>query len=221
MTAPAPATAARPTPTASRSRPPAAPSINNRVLGGLLLVFGTGWLLKQTGVLDVPWTAVVSMVLVALGLAMIATSRTRGRIRTVPLIVLGLVLTAGLAVGSSNIDIKGGVGDRTFAPTALVDKQRYHLGIGDMTLDLRRANLADGLNTVTADVGLGHLLVLVPRGVDFRVEVATKLGNAVVLGRQLDIHGRAHDSSQTPGFDTASRRLRLVLKAGVGQIDVK
>lgn len=205
-----------PVPTAAR--PPAATSVNSRVLGGTLLVFGTGWLLKQTGVIDVPWAAVVSLVLVALGLAMVATSRTRAR--TVPLMLLGLALTAGLAVGSSNIDVKGGVGDRTFTPTVLAANNRYHLGIGDMTIDLRHVDIPNGETTITADVGVGHLLVRVPAQAALRVDVSTNLGNAIVLGRQLNIHGRAKDSSRTPDYDSQPQRLRLVLKAGVGQIDV-
>ena len=206
MTAPVP-TAARPT-----------TSVNSRVLGGVLLVFGTSWLLKQTGVIDMPWSAVTSLALVALGLAMVATSRTRAR--TVPLMMLGIALTAGLAIGSSNIDVKGGVGDRTFTPPTLTSSERYHLGIGDMTVDLRHTALSDGETVVRADVGLGQLVVRVPAESALRVEVSTKLGNAVVFGRQLNVHGRAQDSSRTPGYDQQPRRLRLILKVGVGQISV-
>jgi hypothetical protein len=208
MTAPVPATAARPSPS----------SVNTRVLGGLLFVFGTGWLLKQTGVVDMPWSAVTSLVLVALGLALVATARSRAR--TVPLMLVGVALTAGLAFGSSNIDIQGGVGERNLAPTLLSGSKRYHLGIGDMKIDLRHLELEEGETTVYADVGVGHLSVRVPPEVALRVDVKTNFGNAVVLGEQLNIHGRAHDSRSTKGYAAAARRLRLVLKAGIGQIDV-
>jgi len=205
------------TPTSTPARPGAS-SVNTRVLGGLLLVFGTTWLLKQTGVLNVPWAAVGSLVLVALGLAMVATARARAR--TIPLILLGAALTAGLAVGSSNIDVKGGVGDRTFTPTTVATGQRYHLGIGDLTIDLRHATFGEGETRINADVGIGHLSVRVPPDMALRVDVETKFGNAVVDGRQVNVHGRARDSSRTQGYDNATSRLRLVLKAGVGQIDV-
>ena len=127
MTAPVSTTDTRPD-----SRPS---SLNTRVLGGLLLVFGTGWMLKQAGVIDLPWSAVVSVVLIALGLALVVTARSRAR--TVPLVVLGAVLTVGLAVGSSNIGLRGGFGERVVRPTALTATQRYRLGFGELQIDLR------------------------------------------------------------------------------------
>ncbi len=208
MTAPVSATAPRP-----------ATPVNTRVLGGLLLVFGTGWLAKQTGIVDMPWSAVASLVLVALGLAMVATARSRAR--TVPLMLLGVALTAGLAIGSSNIDVKGGFGDRTFTPTSLTDVERYSLGFGSLTVDLGRTPLPEGeVTTIRAEVGFGHLLVKVPSGVAVRVEATTKFGNAVVFGQSLNMHGKAADTTETEDYAKAATKLRLILKVGFGQIDV-
>jgi len=209
MTAPA-----RPT-----ERLPASPSsLNTRVLGGLLLVFGSGWMLKEAGVLDIPWSAVFSIVLVALGLALLVTARSR--VRTIPLVVLGAILTAGLAVGSANIGITGGVGERVLRPVTLTRSPHYRLGIGELQVDLRRAAIGEGDTRITADVGVGHLSVRVPEGLAVRVEVDTNMGNAVVFGDRLDVHGKAGDSTETEGYRDASRRLLLVLHVGVGQIDV-
>jgi uncharacterized protein YceK len=210
MTAPVPATDARP-----RS---AQSSLNTRVLGGLLLVFGSGWMLKQAGVLDLPWSAVVSTILIALGLALVVTARSGAR--TVPLVLLGAALTVGLAIGSSNIDVRGGFGERVLHPPVLTSSQRYRLGFGELQLDLRKTEIQPGLSVVRADISAGHLLVRVPKGVGVKVDVRAQFGSANVFGKQLDIHGHASDTVTTEGFDTAERQIHLVLKAGFGQIDV-
>jgi predicted membrane protein len=206
-------------PATSAARPASPSATNTRVLGGLLLVFGSAWLAKQTGVVDMPWSAVTSLVLVALGLAMVATARSKAR--TVPLMLVGIALTAGLAVGSSNIDIKGGIGDQTFAPHSLVTNPRpYHLGIGDMTIDLRTTALREGTTTLKADVGIGRVVVRVPDGVAMRIDVDAKWGNAEVFGDKLGVHGHGRDSSTTEGYDKATQRLHLILRVGMGQIEV-
>ena len=183
-----------------------------------MLVFGSGWMLKQTGVIDLPWSAVASIVLIALGLAMVVTARSRAR--SMPLILLGAALTAGLAFGSSNISIRGGIGDRTFHPTVLTANHTYRLGVGDMTLDLRSTALNQGENIVRANVSVGHLLVRVPEGVALRVDADARLGSAEVLGDKLDIHGHQADTYMTPGYDKAAQQLKLDLSVGVGQIEV-
>jgi len=206
MTAPVPAASARPS------------STNTRVLGGLLLVFGTGWMFKQTGVIDLPWSAVVSIVLIALGLAMVVTARTRAR--SMPLIALGAVLTVGLAVGSSNISVRGGIGDRSFHPTVLTGDKTYRLGVGELTLDLTQTALHDGENSVRVNLAVGQILIRVPTGAALRVEADARLGSAEVLGNNLDIHGRASDVYTSPGYDTAPQKLNIKATVGVGKIEV-
>ena len=206
MTAPVPTASARPS------------STNTRVLGGLLLVFGSGWMLKQAGVVDLPWSAVVSIVLIALGLALVVTARSRAR--SIPLILLGAALTVGLTVSSSNIGISGGIGDRVYRPGQLTANNRYQLGIGDLTVDLTKAPI-EGHTTVRAKVGVGHMLVIVPQGMAFRVVVDARLGSAKVLDRRLDVHGRASDTYETDDYDTAPTGVLLLLEVGLGEIEVQ
>jgi len=210
MTAPVSTTDARP-----QSRPS---SVNSRVLGGLLLVFGSGWMLKQAGVLDLPWSAVASIVLIALGLALVITSRSR--VRTVPLVLLGAAMTVGLAIGSSNIELRGGFGQRVLRPAAITSSSRFRLAFGELQVDLRSTELRAGETVVRADITGGRLLVRVPKGVGVKVDVKAQFGSANVFGKQLDIHGHASDRVTTDGYDNAERQVHLVLHAGFGQIDV-
>jgi hypothetical protein len=211
MTAPVPAAAARP--------PDRSSAVNRRVVGGLLLVFGSGWMLKEAGVVDLPWSAVVSLVLVALGLALVITARTRAR--TVPLMILGAVLTAGLAVSSSNIHIRGGVGQRVARISVLSSNRSYNLGVGDLVVDLRHAVISNPNATIDAEVGVGHILVRVPEGVAVKVEADARFGSARVFRERLDVHGQAHDTYTDEGFDDAPQKVTLNLHVGVGQIDVE
>lgn len=204
MTAPVPATSAR------------LSSTNTRVLGGLLLVFGTGWMLKQSGVVDIPWTGVVSLVLIALGLAMVVTARTRAR--SMPLIALGAVLTIGLTIGSSDIGIKGGIGDPVHRPTALTGDREYRLGIGDMTIDLSGVQLSRPVTTIRGSQSIGHMLVKVPAGTAVRIDARTSLGSTKIFGN--DGRGRDRQRFTSDNYAGAANQLHLVLDLFLGEIEV-
>jgi cell wall-active antibiotic response 4TMS protein YvqF len=200
------------------TRPAAVDRVNSRVLGAMLLVFGSGWLFQQVGIIDLPWTAIVSLVLFTLGIGMIMTSRRRAR--TVPLVLVGVALTLGLAVGTSGIDIKGGVGQRTVTPPALSVKNTYRLGIGELVLDLRHVRFDPHNTRVSATVGVGHLVVRVPAGVAVKAAVRTNLGNAAVFGQNSDVHGQGQHTYVDADYDNAPHQVDLDLRVGVGQIDV-
>jgi predicted membrane protein len=209
MTAPVPA---------ADTRPLTARSVNTRVLGGLLLVFGSGWLLQQTGV-ALPWTAIVSLVLVALGLALVVTSRRRAN--AVPLIILGAVLTVGLAIGSSDIHFRGGFGEKTFAPQQITRTASFNHFAGDVTLDLRNTVFTEGVVDVDAEVTFGKMVVRLPSDAEVEVDADIRYGEATVFGdRQEFHHGRDHLHIVTSGYAAATRKLHLDLHTYAGEIQV-
>jgi predicted membrane protein len=211
MTAPVPAV---------DTRPLTARSVNTRVLGGLLLVFGSGWLLQQTGV-PLPWTAIFSLVLVALGLALVVTSRRRAN--AVPLIILGAVLTVGLAIGSSDIHFRGGFGEKTFAPHSIAQTTRFDHVAGDVTLDLRNTEWTSENPDVRAEITFGRMLVKVPSNVGVLVDVHVSFGEATIFGQRHEFK-RSRDrltAVKSPNYDGAEKKLHLVLKAFAGEIDVQ
>jgi phage shock protein PspC (stress-responsive transcriptional regulator) len=78
-----------------------------------------------------------------------------------------------------------GVGDRTYAPTGVVDlKRSYRLGIGEMTIDLRNVRLPVGETRVNARVDVGDLVVVVPGDAAVRAYGQARLGHVNVLGDQ-------------------------------------
>jgi predicted membrane protein len=210
MTAPVPATDARPL---------TARSVNTRVVGGMLLVFGSGWLLQQTGV-ALPWTAIVSLVLVSLGLAMIITSRSRAT--SVPLILVGAALTVGLAIGASDIRFRGGIGERTFNPPSITRDARFDHFIGDVTIDLRHTDFTKDNARFRGEVTFGKMVVRLPAGVGFDVDVDVQWGEATVFGERHEFkRGRAPAAHvRSSNYDTADQQVHLKLRSFAGEIQV-
>lgn len=76
----------------------------------------------------------------------------------------------------------GGAGDRVWAPTSAVAVDRaYRLGAGEATRDLSRLPAAD-VGPVSAHVGVGRLLVLVPPDADVTVRGRAGFGNVRLFG---------------------------------------
>jgi hypothetical protein len=207
MTAPVPAVAAR--------KP--ARSVNTRVLGGVLLVFGSGWLVEQVGLVHLGWTAIWSFVLIALGLGMIITSRTKST--SVPLVLVGAALTAGLALGTSDIGLRGGVGQEVNRPSLTSGKPAdFSLAVGELIVDLKEVG-ADG--TIDANVGVGHLVVRVPKNVRVKGTFETRMGGADIFGARVDWDERRHGKINDPIDEAdADRTVTLDLHVGLGQIEV-
>jgi hypothetical protein len=211
-----PASPPQPPPRASRG--PAAATV---LAGALLVLVGIAWLLDSGGV-DVPWRAVLPASLIAVGLATVAGAL---RARQHGLMALGLALTLLLAVAVGTdwglqVTLVGGVGDRVVEPTTTADLRDYRLAVGTLTVDLGGLQVPDGTTTVRARVGLGELVVKAPAGVAVRVDGRSGVGQVRGLDREENGLGNRLDA-RSDDFDTATRRLLLELRAGVGEIRVE
>jgi hypothetical protein len=155
------------------------------MLGGLFVAGGVLWLLGTLDVIDVSVTAAISVALIVVGLALVGGSFT-GR-RHSGLIVIGIVLTITLAFASTfDIKLNGGVGDRNYHPTSLAElKSEYHLGVGQLTIDLASVPFALGTTThIKASVGIGQLTVDVAGQLEVRAHGTAGLGEVLLFGRQ-------------------------------------
>ena len=143
--------------------------------------WGPGWFLGF-GVIWVALAAVLVLVVTRVGGA-----RRVGKViglMLLALVALLVLITGGVftAVVLSGVPMHGGVWDRDWRPTVASQVQRdYRLAIGNMTVDLRNVRFPAGSTSVTASVGVGHLLVEVPPGVDVGVNAHSGIG-AVVYG---------------------------------------
>jgi phage shock protein PspC (stress-responsive transcriptional regulator) len=128
------------------------------------------------------------------------------------------VLTAAATVATVfHVDVRNGVGERTYQPALAAGVQReYKLGIGELRLDLAGTRFPVGETRIDARVGIGELNIIVPPDVALRATATARAGEVEVLGRATD--GRNADLSvATPGL----RVLVLDAKVGLGTVHIR
>ncbi len=215
---------AGPEPPASET-PPAEPETSrprrlhgSAVLGGLISLIGLGWLLSTTGLLELTVPSTIALLLIAAGLAILATPEAPHGL----LITVGIVLAlAGAVATVVDADLlRGGIGDRFEQPLAIADvEDTYRLGIGQLTLDLTAPSFAAGETTrIEAAVGIGQLVVVVPAGAAIDVRGEVGIGNLELLGRQRG--GVSVDLDMQAAGAPGAPLLEFDLAVGIGDVTV-
>ena len=193
--------------------------VAQRIGLGLLLVavcgalaLGSAWAAATGG------ATVVAVLVIAAGVGLAVAAFVGGaRILIAP--ALALALPAAI-VSAAGIDARGGVGDRAVRPVGAAQvRDEYHLGVGRLVVDLRRAGLPAGDRPLHVRVGVGQAVVVVPRDVCVAAKGRIGMGGALLLGHDeggLDV--RLDD--QPPA---RPRTARLVVDAdiGVGALEVR
>lgn len=203
------------------TQPPTRPRPNYAawVIGGLMVVAGTVWLLDVAGVLTLRASIVLPSLLAVIGLALIAGARDGPH---TGLVVLGLFLTVAVAaVAVTPTDaFRGGVGDRAF----VVESQdelatRYEIGMGDLRLVLGDLVLVESAEVEVA-VGAGELVLIVPEAVPVSIEATVGAGEIEMFGETVDGFSVV-ERHVSPGFDEAPATLTLDLDVAAGRIEVR
>jgi hypothetical protein len=196
--------------------PPPTPPRRPIGLALALIVVGVLWLLAVAGV-ALPWEVLVPGALVVVG-ALVLLSPLWGGGNG--LIGFGIALAVIALVVAVPSPAALSAGDRTIVVTDPADlEDRYGLGAGTLTLDLRDLELPPGTTEVQAGVNLGELVVVVPPEVSVAGEGRVFLGEVDHFDRTNGgIAPRA--SLADPGTD-ADRVLELRLRVGLGQIEVR
>jgi predicted membrane protein len=89
--------------------------------------------------------------------------------------------------------------------------------IGDISLDLRRADLPEGDTELTLLCWLGTIQVRVPRDVGVDVTGQAIIGTVDILGRREE--GVVRDfRMRSPNYDAATRRVQMRLSTFVGEL---
>src|SRR5207248_1949862 len=124
----------------------------------------------------------LSIALIVVGLALLAGARTGTH---GGLVILGVILVIVRGLGSSfDVSLRGGIGDRTFHPTSIDQLQReYRLGIGQLTLDFTDLVFSRGYYKIDAHVGIGQLVVRLPRAFG-SIHATAGVGDINVAGRR-------------------------------------
>lgn len=204
--------------------PPSAPrrrrrgGIGSLTLGLLLVGGGVVGLVIAAGNSVEP-TYVFATGLIVVGVALVISTWIG---RSFILIPLG-VLLLGLTSVSTVIDVPmtGGVGRKDVTPLVLADlHDEYHLGVGELRLDLTHVTFERGTTQhVKATVGVGHLLVRVPRNVV--VELHGHAGMGAV--RFLDDHDGGIRVDRDATLSAAGEgvpHIAIDAEVGIGQVEV-
>jgi hypothetical protein len=217
---PAPSVAGQPPRGAHRGgdRSATEPPERRRPIGLALVLIGVGvlWLLALAGV-SLPWELVVPAALVVTGALVLLSPLWGGGSGLVGFGIVLAILALVVAVPSPAAI---SAGDRTIAITDVADlEDRYGLGAGTMTLDLRDLELPPGTTEVQAGVNLGELVVVVPPDVTVTGEARVFLGEVEHFDRTSG--GVAPRASFSEVGDDTDRVLELRLRVGLGQIEVR
>ena len=176
-----------------------------------LLAIGGAWATAAGG------GTVVAVVVIVAGLWLVAGAFLGGA-RWLILPALALALPAGV-VSAAGVDIDGGVGDRTYRPVAAGEvRDTYRLGVGEMVIDLRDANLPPGDHRLKVEMGAGAATIVVPRNVC--VTSAAHVGAGQVNVFDHGSGGLDVDWSDDRKAPEGTTRLVVDGDVGVGVIDV-
>jgi phage shock protein PspC (stress-responsive transcriptional regulator) len=160
------------------------------------------------------------VLILAVGLAVVWASRGERRSRRVlralavltALILAATIAAVVLAFSWFNVSLANGVGDRDYVPSSVSSvRPTYQLGVGTLHVDLSQIGPVTTPLTVHANVGIGSLRVVVPRGVPVAIAGHAKVGDIRVLGREVS--GRNADLKSGSGL--------LTLDAHVGLGDIR
>lgn len=162
---------------------------------------------------------VVGAVVLAIGALLVGAAFLSGTGRW--LVVPALALATGVGVAAAaDLHFEGGIGERSYTPlsAAAIPADGYHLGIGELKIDLRQIDWQKhDVVDLNADLGVGELRIAVPEKVCVEADTHATAGSLVVTGSET--HGTDVDNN-TGAYSTATPRLRLTGDIKFGEIRV-
>jgi phage shock protein PspC (stress-responsive transcriptional regulator) len=186
-------------------------AISRAVLALLLVIAACGAALGVALLAAMGGGVVIGILTIVTGLALVAAAFLGGaRWLIVPALVLALPLAV---VAAGDIDLDGGAGERHYRPASAGEVQpRYKIGMGELTVDLRDAELPAGRTDMEIDVGLGRAELRVPGNVCVTSDVEVGAGAAEVFDRISD----GVDVAVAQGGTPAAGQPHLHVNASIG-----
>jgi phage shock protein PspC (stress-responsive transcriptional regulator) len=152
---------------------------------------------------------------VAIGAALVLSAFTGwARLLVVPAVAF---VTSVAVIAAAHVDLHGGVGERTYRPHTLSEvRHDYRLGAGRLEVDLRGVAFPPGNTDLHVRLGVGELVVLVPR--DVCVATSAQLGGGYVGALEQRYGGLDVDWSERPSPPPHTPRLVLSGDIGLGAL---
>lgn len=194
------------------------------ILGLVLLFVGVVWLIGRMGWAHLAARTLLSILLMCIGAGLLLTWRS-GR-RGWPILLGGLVWLCLIGISAApgaSAAYGSAVGGQSYQPKVPRDLPgAYRVGLGRLDLDLTRLRLPSSqVVKVVADVGVGSLTVMAPRGIGLDVQVIDHVGKAYLPGSAPSAGLNVDRTWKSPGYSKAGRHLDLDLQVGVGQLTVR
>jgi phage shock protein PspC (stress-responsive transcriptional regulator) len=160
----------------------------------------------------------VAIAVIAVGGALIVAAFAGGaRWLILPAFVLAVPLAV---VRAADVDVRGGMGERHYRVASAADlRPRYELGAGEMVIDLRDVRFPAGRTDLDLRLGMGHVLVRIPRNLCVTSRVHMGAGWASVLDREnggLDV-----DWQEAPSVPAKTPVLHINANLGMGALEVR
>jgi phage shock protein PspC (stress-responsive transcriptional regulator) len=152
---------------------------------------------------------------VAVGAVLVLSAFTR----TIRWFVLpGVAFALAVAtIAAAHVDLRGGVGDHFYRPQSLSEVRRgYQLGAGRLEIDLRSLAFPAGTTQLHVRLGMGELVVLVPRGVC--VATSARIGGGFVGALERRSAGLDVNWSERPSPPPGTPRLVVDGNVGLGAL---
>jgi phage shock protein PspC (stress-responsive transcriptional regulator) len=185
-------------------------------MGAALIVVAAAAVLASTDA--VHWDVAAGIAIAGLGVVLIAAAFAGGARW---LIIPGLLLAGVVGfLKAADVHLRGGWGDRDIAVASVADlHDRYDLSAGQLRLDLRDLQLAEGEDrTVRARVGMGDLVIRVPQGVTVDADARSGAGQVELFGRHADGLDVTRTTARSIG--TSGGMLHVDADVGLGRVVV-
>ena len=214
-----PAAAAAAAPVGSEAPAPRKRSLLPIATGLLILGLGVVGLLDATGTVDVDWRIALAVGAIALGV-IVAIGALTGR-AVGGVVVLGLCMLAALALAFAvRVPLFSGIGNESAHPTSIAAlHSSYEHGIGNFDVNLEDLALPVGRTPVKVTLGIGNLVVRVPKDVTVDVEGRASAGDVRLLGHDdngTHVHQHVVEAGKHP-----LRVLALDARVGLGELKVE
>jgi hypothetical protein len=120
-------------------------------------------------------------------------------------------------IAAAHVDLHGGMGQRTYRPQTLAEvRGGYQLGGGRLEIDLRDVAFPAGTTQLHVRLGVGELIVLVPRNVC--VATSARIGGGYVGALENSSGGVDVDWAERPSPPAGTPRLVVDGSVGLGAL---